>query len=166
MLILRAPRLMSTGLGPWGLDRIYFRAGKTIRKSELWPTSDAPKIPVLIESTISPNSLPRPGGHEDLHVLWRYDVQRNCWTEVARITSKYGEWWPYLHPLILRELSRSGAEPQEPDLDALAGETAAYLEARIADLTYTERAAMLIEVHDRLAGYITAANVEFRRLAS
>lgn len=166
MLILRAPRLISTGLGPWGVDRIYFRAGKTIARSRLWPTPDAPREPIVIESTDSPNSKARPGGHEDLHVLWRFDVMRNDWREVARITSKAGEWWPYFHPLLLRELGRSHAAPAGPDLEAIAGATAAYLDAQIRDLTGSERAAMLIEVHDQLAERITAADaVEMTRYA-
>ena len=166
MLILRAPRLLSTGMGPWGLDRVYFRAGKTIRKSELWPTPDAPPEPILIESTVSPNSVGKPGGGEDLHVLWRFDVKQSEWKEIARITSKAGEWWPYFHPILLRELSRSGAEPQDPDLGTLAGQTAAYLDAQIRDLTHSERAALLIEVHDLLAERITAADaVQLTRYA-
>lgn len=157
MLILRAPRLLSTGLGPWGVDRVYFRAGATIRRSELWPSPDAPREPLVIECTNSPNSLGRPGGHEDLHVLWRYELERARWREIARISSRDGEWWYYLYPLLLRELARSHAEPRPPDLHALAVETAQFVDDQLRDLTAAERASMLIEVHDLLAQRIAAA---------
>lgn len=169
MLILRAPRLVSTGLGPWGVDRVYYRAGKTIKRTQLWPTVDAPREPIVIEATTSPNSRPCPGGGEDLYVLWRYDMpydtahgvtkaRREGWREIARCTSKRGEWWPNLHPILLRELARTGAEPREPNLTAIATETAAYLDGRLHDLTGKERAEMLIAVHDQLAHRIAAAS--------
>jgi hypothetical protein len=163
MLILHAPRLTSTG--PWSLDRVYFRAGKSIPLAALWPSAEAPRIPVLVECTLSPRATAGvcPYKGELLYILWRYQDQE--WIEVARCFSLDAEWWVTLHPIIVRELARSGAEPKPVDVRAMTQRAAEYLDAQLADLTAAERAAMLIRLHDLLAGRIVAQNVSFHARA-
>jgi hypothetical protein len=157
-LILRAPRLARY---PWDLEQVIFRPGKTIPKAALWPTSAAPRMPVLLECTISPRARAGvcPYKGECMYVLWRWE--REAWIEVTRCYSMDGEWFSYLHPAIVRELARSGAQPVEPDISVLSREAAEFLDTLLRDLREDERARMLCCVHDLLAARIAATNRAF-----
>lgn len=157
-LILSVTRLAKH---PFACERVILRPGKTIRETALWPTPRAPKIPVLVECTISPRS--RAGvcrfKGEMMYILWRYEHQE--WIEVSRCYDREGAWWSTMHPLIVRELARSDAQPKDPDLAVISSQTAQYLDDQIRDLNGPERAQMLTSVHDQLAARIAAADVEF-----
>lgn len=159
MLVLTCPRIARD---PFRLERVIFRPGKTIPESQLWPDERAPRIPVLIECARSPRSFAGVCAHkgEVVYVLWRYDAQE--WLEVARCYSMHGEWWPALHPLILRELARSNATPPDPDLAAIAERTAAYLDTQISDLSDAERSTMLVKLHEQLLARIAATDLVAR----
>ena len=158
-LILRAPRLARY---PWSLEQVILRPGKTIPKASLWPTPAAPRIPVLLECTVSPRSRAGicPYKTECLYVLWRWE--NGAWIEVTRCYSMDGEWFSYLHPIIVRELARSGAQPVEPDLGALSREATEFLDALLRDLKPDERARMLCCIHDLLAARIAATDRAYR----
>lgn len=160
-LILHAPRLARF---PFDLEQVIFRPGKTIPLSSLWPTPTAPRIPVLLECTMSPRArrgvCPYKG--ECMYVLWRFE--QRSWIEVTRCYSMSGEWYEYLHPAIVRELARSGAQPVEPDISALSREAAEFLDARLRDLRDDERARMLTCVHDLLASRIAATGSKFHAI--
>jgi hypothetical protein len=162
-LILRAPRLARY---PFDLEQIILRAGKTIPLASLWPTPAAPRIPVLLECTISPRARAGvcPYKGESMYVLWRWQAERREWIEVTRCYSKQGEWFAYLHPAIVRELARSGAQPVEPDLGALSQEAAEWLDAHLRDLREDERARMLACVHDLLAARMAATDCTFHAM--
>ena len=154
-LILRAPRHARY---PFDLDQVILRPGKTIPKASLWPTPTAPRIPVLLECTVSPRArqgVCRYKG-ECLYVLWRWE--NGAWIEVTRCYSMQGEWFSYLHPIIVKELARSGAQPLEPDLSALSEEAAEFLDTLLRDLREDERARMLCCIHDLLAARIAATD--------
>jgi hypothetical protein len=118
MLVLACPRITRDS---FCLEGILHRPGELICESELWPDERAPRIPVLIERARSPRSragvCPYMYKGESLYVLWRYEMAEQEWIEVSRCYSTYGDWWPVLHPLILRELTRSDEVlPANPDL--------------------------------------------------
>jgi hypothetical protein len=164
-LILRAPRLARH---PFDLDQVILRPGRTVPDAALWPTPAAPRIPVLLECTISPRARAGicPYKGECLYILWRWQAQRREWIEVTRCYSRNGEWWAYLHPAIVRELARSGAGPVEPDVEALSQETAEWLDAHLRDLADDERAQMLSRVYDLLAARIAAAGRAFHAISA
>jgi hypothetical protein len=181
-LILHAPRFARD---PFELQQVVLRPGSTIPLDALWPTPTAPRIPVLIECTRSPRARQGvcPYQREAMYVLWRFNPSQatpesesvprtdlndaitaagftarseGTWIEVTRCYSMHGEWFLHMHPAIVRELARSGAQPVEPDLAALSQKAAEFLDALLRDLREDERAGLLACIHDLLAARIAA----------
>lgn len=162
MLVVRAPRRPATT--PMDLDCVVWRAGARIAESSLWPDTDAPRIPVLIECTISPRS--RAGvcafKGECLYVVWRYE--RKEFVEAGRFFSMQGEWWDSVYPLVVRELARSNTEPKAPDLSRISSETGAFIEERLKGLTDAERVQILATVYEQMVRRFAACGVAGIRL--
>lgn len=81
-----------------------FRTGARVDQALLRPTPDAPEHPLLIEYAGTDKSGKGHNRSNDIHVLWRFDIARNEWTEITRTLTKGREWIDCLLPVIKRQL--------------------------------------------------------------
>ena len=89
------------------LEGKYFRCGAMIEREQLWPTTDYPPEPLLLEHAGNDRSGWRRQPSREIHVLWRYDLDSEEWVEIARYSSVIGQdLMEALRPLMLRHMSR------------------------------------------------------------
>jgi hypothetical protein len=82
---------------------VFLRSGAVVDGASLWPTSDYPAIPLLIEFAGSDRSGRGHNRSLDIHVLWRFDGR--AFREVARVKSQGREWVFDFLPIVEREIS-------------------------------------------------------------
>jgi hypothetical protein len=125
--------------------------GQTIEEHDLWPTSNYPAIPVLLERC---QVCFEGHGHNRNpmeHILWIYQVRKREWRQVAHASSHgMGDWIPALLPLALR-LVKPAQIPAEPDLHTLARRIAAVVDFEMGTLEDNRQRLRLLELaHDYL----------------
>lgn len=83
---------------------VYLKPGSLVDESELRPTPDFPKVPLVLEYAGRERGLGPNRRGKEIHVLWRYDPATHDWAEIARVLSEGPEWFYRLQPIIRREL--------------------------------------------------------------
>jgi|SRR5215831_12299996 len=134
----------------------FFRPGRRVDLAELWPTPDYPIVPLVVEfaGRIRPDDGRRP--FPDLHVLWRYNAQRNDWEERIRFIDS-GPQWLY----DLREILRD--EMRRPPIDhaGLAHEAITrvlrVMEGELGELEDEGRLAALAGLYDHVTSRLCRA---------
>src|SRR5277367_1081440 len=96
----------------------FFKCGKLIDESALWPSNHFPVVPLLLEYAGSDHSGHGHNRSRDIHVLWRYVRDRQKWEEIARVTADGADWFHHLAPIVEREMVR-------PEVDHVAEARAA-----------------------------------------
>lgn len=131
------------------------RPGKLIEEDALWPSTEYPANPILLECAGPVSGSGR--GHNRapfLWLLWRYDRQSGEWQELCRATAHDWTWSVDLFPIAERALTQGQAEPAAPDLCAIAERIAATMDSELKPLDLGDKARVLSAVEHSVAARI------------
>jgi hypothetical protein len=146
----------SDALSGFGFHGKLCRPGARIAESDLWPSSEYPARPVLLEYVAQVGRAREDQCEGALYVLWTYDLAKRSWTELARANGVSTEWVLTLQPLALSALA-----PRKPqaraDVSAVASRIVSFLDGELAQLAVEERHQILDVVHNQLASRMCAA---------
>ena len=149
-------------------DGRLLRCGIAIDESALWPGTDWPATPLLLEHAGADYraSLQRPASgfgsrrRPQIHILWRYE--RGEWRELVRSSSVDGGWIEHFAAIARVEIARSGRLAAPADIAART--SARFVEAldrELGQLDGEERVLVLGFLYEEL----TARVVELDRCA-
>jgi hypothetical protein len=143
----------------FGFEGTFLRPGATVTDAQLRPTPAYPETPILLEYTRGPAYGIR--GHQrsdSIYILWRYDHKVDEWRELGRSISFAWEWALELRPLAVRALREARGSQLEimPDLPAIAGRIAGFLDRELRSLEDAHRAKILGVLHDQFAARLCA----------
>ena len=120
-----------------------FRPGANIPEAALWPESDYPPQPLLLEYAGSDRSG---SGHRarsnQKYILWRFDTARLEWLELARASAAAVEWVEVLKPVALRWLIETNPAQAMCAQDA-AARVLGLLESELEPLRTEDRRNLL-----------------------
>jgi hypothetical protein len=88
-------------------EGLLLKPGATFEEAALWPTSEYPAMPLLLEYAGTDRTGSGHRRSNDIYVLWRYDRGRGCWDELIRATSQGMDWIEQLKAVALQELGRT-----------------------------------------------------------
>jgi hypothetical protein len=100
------------------------RPGAVIDEADLWPTSEYPEIPILLEYAGNDRTGRGHNRSNDIYLLWRYDRANATWVELIRAKSQNADWVEHLKPVAIAELRRTQAPA---DANAARGVTGRVL---------------------------------------
>jgi hypothetical protein len=152
-----------------GYEGTPIRPGSLIPVNDLWPTAEHPRIPVMLEFAGHPHpfSGPRRRSQPDTRLLWRFDVEKLEWLELARVTALPGEWDFDFRPIALRAM----AEARGNDLKLRRGFDEVVLRVRrsldteLEHLEEPQRARALVFLQDELLSRLTVIDpLPYRRV--
>ena len=109
-LLLRVYPRRTNGLDPY--DGQLLTPGSVIEQAELWPTTEYPATPLLLEYAGSDQSGRGHKRSNSIYILWRFELVRSEWAEVARAVSQGDDWRTYLVPIAFAEINR-GSPPRD-----------------------------------------------------
>lgn len=137
-------------------EGILLKPGSRVEHGALWPNAGFPDTPLLIEFAGSDRTGSGHNRSKQIHILWRFDLKKTEWVEIARTLSLGSDWIPHLVAIALKELGG----PPPPDateavkassrfLSGLDSELRALGEGEqgmVLNLVYEQVAARLIKV--------------------
>ncbi len=151
-LLVRVQADASTGFGWEGTP---VRPGSLIEWSELWPTPQHPRVPVLLECAGSVD--PRDGAANKrswpcLFVLWKFDLDQKDWIELARSASLTWTWAIDLRPIAMRAIEESQGAAVEVygDFAVVVNRLHHLIDFELGKLPLLERARAVGALHDAL----------------
>jgi hypothetical protein len=132
------------------------KTGISIDQSELWPSSDFPACPLLLEFAGSDRKGRGHNRSSQIHILWRYEPEGGGWVEIVRTLSVGAEWIMHLAPIALREL---GGRPPVDELraGAVARFFLSQLDKDLCELGAGEKASVLTQLFEQLAARLVSA---------
>lgn len=127
------------------------KPGAMVEYAWLWPTSEYPADPLLLEYVANVGR-----GHEAqltgmLYVLWRFDAHTREWSELARAAGFATEWIIILGPIAAHTLRPARKPAAREEMAAIAGRIAAAVDLELTGLEGGERYQVLDVVHNQLA---------------
>jgi hypothetical protein len=143
----------------FGFEGAFFRPGEIVTDAELHPTDAYPQIPVALEYMRGPAyGIPGHKRSDSIYILWRYDDAIAEWRELGRAVSFAWEWAIELRPIAVRALreARGGNLELMPDLPAIAGRIALFLDGELKSLEAPHRRKVLGVLHDTFAARLCA----------
>jgi hypothetical protein len=143
----------------FGFEGAFFRPGAALTDAELRPTLDYPLTPIALEYMRGPAyGIPGHKRTDSIYILWRYDRENNSWRELGRASSFSWEWAAELRPIAVRALreARGGNLEVMPDLPAIAGRIALFLDGELRRLEPPHRKKVLGVLHDQFAARMCA----------
>jgi hypothetical protein len=130
------------------------KCGAVIDEAQLWPTSEYPAVPLLLEYAGKNRKFLNDRNADDIHVLWRYDRATTSWREIARCLSKGTDWFAHIRPIAIAELART-KPPAGPDAHVLAAEVSSrvlrLLDDELDRLTLADRTVVMDLVYHQFA---------------
>ena len=134
----------------FGFEGTLLRPGKTIEWAALWPTPEHPRIPVLLECASTENPERGHNRHqcEDLYILWKFDLGRGMWIELARTASASWTWALDLRPIAVRALDDS-AGLEVVGFDQVVSRIDQMLDLELRKLPRQDRARAVAVLHDQ-----------------
>jgi hypothetical protein len=143
----------------FGFDGAIVQPGALLTDAEMWPSDEFPRVPILLESAVIPSDAPAARKrNQPLYVLWRYDLGRNVWIEIARAQSESWHWALELRAIAVRALAESRPLMQSRvDLPEVRARIAAALERELKNLDSLQQWQVLSILHDQLAVRAAAA---------
>lgn len=146
-LLLRVYPRRTNGLDPF--DGQLLKPGAIVEQAELWPTQEYPPVPLLLEYAGSDQSGRGHKRSNSIHILWRFELVRSEWTEVARAVSQGDDWRAYLVPIAFAEISR-GAPPRDATYAAgVCGRILGALDSELDRLTIDDRNMVMHFVYEQ-----------------
>lgn len=146
----------------FGFEGSVVRPGDTIAWDRLWPTPAHPPVPVLLEyagcAAKTANGWRR-HNLPDLYVLWRFDLARGIFVEVARAEGVAWSWAMDLRPIALRVMREAHGVAEitvYADFERTVARVDRFLGFALARLPERERGRALGILHDQLVGRIAA----------
>lgn len=131
------------------------RPGTVVTAAQLWPDEKAPRMPIVLESGWAPGQEKKFGHNrrDRLYILWRYNPERDEWTEVGKAQSVAWEWAIDLRPLAVRLMreARPAVEVMAINFLEVQDRIAALLERELTGLEDPDRWKVLGILHDQLA---------------
>ena len=143
----------------FGFEGAFFRPGSTLTDTELRPTAAYPETPIALEYMRGPAyGIPGHKRSDSIYILWRYDLSADAWRELGRAVSFSWEWASELRPIAVRALreARGGNLELMPDLPAIAGRIAVFLDRELKFLELPHRKKILGVLHDQFAARLCA----------
>jgi hypothetical protein len=143
----------------FGFEGAFYRPGATLTDAELRPTDAFPVVPIALEYMRGPAyGIPGRKRSDSIYILWRYDDHSNSWRELGRAISFAWEWAVELRPIAVRALreARGGNLEVMPDLPAIAGRIASFLDGELKPLERSHRMKVLGVLHDTFAARLCA----------
>jgi hypothetical protein len=143
----------------FGFEGKFYRAGSVLTDAELRPTLDYPETPIALEYLRGPAyGIPGRRRSDSVYILWRYEDDTNTWRELGRAVSSAWEWAADLRPIAVRALkeARAGNLEVMPDLPAIAGRIAVFLDHELKRLEPPHRMKVLGVLHDQFAARLCA----------
>jgi hypothetical protein len=140
----------------FGFEGTLLRPGHRVPWTELWPTPDHPKIPILLECAGAASGKAASGwrrhGQEDLYILWRFDPVDKKWRELGRSVSDSWTWAIDLRPLAIRAIEESKGTAVEvfADFMLVIQRLQRLLDLELDKLPHKERGRAIAVLHDEL----------------
>jgi hypothetical protein len=135
-----------------GLDRFdgqLLKPGAVIEHSALWPTTEYPPVPLLLEYAGSDHSGRGHNRAKSIYILWRYELVRTEWVEVARAVSDNDDWHTHLVPIAFAEINR-GTPPRDAKYAAaVCGRILGALDSELDRLTIDDRDMVMHFVYEQ-----------------
>jgi hypothetical protein len=135
-----------------GFEGTVVKPGDQLPLTALWPTPEHPRIPVLLECAGAAHPRKGPGRQkdEDIYLLWRFDVERSEWREIARASSTSWDWAIDLRQIATRllEESRGADAVVYPGLEQWIDRMRAALGAELKQLAPPDRFRAVAATHD------------------
>jgi hypothetical protein len=132
------------------------RPGSRVEYSALWPDNSYPENPVLLEFAGSDYSGRGHNRSNQIHVLWRFDMEQRVWIEITRTLSQDSNWIMNLIPIALREVG--GPPPVDPALASdVSADLLCSLDAQLGNLSAIDRELVLNLVFEQLAARMVSA---------
>jgi hypothetical protein len=128
----------------------YFKCGKQIDTAELWPDSGYPAVPLLLEYAGNDKTGWGHRRSNDIYLLWRYDMARNEFVEVARFSGDGRDAISHMKFVAFREIRR-GCVPDPALARKVAERVLTLLDDEVDCLEADERAIALSFVFEQLA---------------
>lgn len=141
------------------------RCGAVIDESDLWPSDEYPRTPLLVEYAGRDFDAqleydPSGAGHRrrpDLRVLWRYDRRKHVWRELARCSSVSRDGIEYLMLIARQELARQPCPVPPVEMATRASiRTIQMLDTELAQLNFAERALAMSQIYDQVISRVVA----------
>jgi hypothetical protein len=136
---------------PMAIEGPTFRCGREIDESELWPTPDFPRIPLLLEHA----GIAVPGwGHKrssHTYVLWQYNPAITAFVELVRVVAHGNEWVDAIRARALNAL-------RDPEITsarvaaAAAKRVHAAVDAELRFLDFEARGHFISRLYEEAAG--------------
>ena len=149
-LLLRVNRAVAHGMSFEGL---LLKPGKFIPRRSLWPGSEYPRTPILLEcaGTIDPgDGRPSTRHWPTLYILWRFDTRKEDWIECARTASESWDWAVDLRETAERLLREDNHVPTLVSAERAALKIETLIEAELQHLAPGDRAPAIGMVHETL----------------
>lgn len=141
------------------IEGTWLKTGSHVEESQLWPASDYPLAPLLLEYAGSDRSGRGHARSRDLHILWRYDADAGAFIELARVLSCGAEWVYHLAPIIRTELgsvSRAPADRAERAAEAVT-RVIDVLDGELRELEDEGRIAALARIYTQVSARLCAS---------
>jgi hypothetical protein len=136
-------------------EGVLLKPGSTIEYRALWPDATYPETPVLLEYAGTEGTGTGHNRRNQIHVLWRFDLQRRAWVEVIRTRTEAAEWIGQLAPIALREIG--GPPPPDPVIAVnFVRAFLAQLDRDLAVLAAADRAAALNQLFEQVAARLVS----------
>ena len=131
------------------------RPGARIPESDLWPSPEYPRVPLVLEGVQLDFSGHGHNRNAATFILWRYDRDTQQWIEAARSSAPGARWVHDLAPIARRLLGDTRVWP-DPAPAEICERFATILEGELAAVTHQVRIEVLSRLHDHCAGRICA----------
>jgi len=137
----------------FGFEGKIVKPGSVVTDAQLWPTDQAPRIPIVLECASVPGQGKRGHNRRDwLYILWRYHRDEHEWTEIGRSFSVSWEWACELRPLAVRAIRESSSAPTlSLNFIEVQKRIRAMLDQELKGLEHPQRGQVLSILHDQLA---------------
>lgn len=142
--------------GGFSFEGVFFKPGAVVPESALRPAPHYPATPILLECTGFSEAYAGRGKHadgENQYILFK--LEKNQWTELARVRACAAEWALDLSLVAHRALAEGGAtEKPMRDLREVAQRLTSHLDAEMKLLEPPERSVVAAILHDVFASQI------------
>jgi hypothetical protein len=124
----------------FGFEGQVFRPGDTV------PVADLPEPAIFLEYA---GAI---GNHEDLWILWRYDITRREFRDLAQVRARGPEWAAALRPIAIRELNPQSQPDRIAQFDYIGARdrVLALMDAELEGAPGGARRRLCALIHDSL----------------
>jgi hypothetical protein len=130
-----ATLILRISTGPLtGFDGTHLRRGSSIDYAALWPNPKYPATPLLLEYLGSDGSGWGHNRSNDVWVLWRFNLEKKEWDQIASVAARGKDWYYSFAPIVRRELAAIALLIDDATIDAASARVIASLDGELREL--------------------------------